>query len=287
MTEPRERFLTANGLRHHVIEWGASQDPAVVLCHGFLDVGFAFDGLGRRMAASGYRAVAFDFRGHGQTDWVGPGGYYHFPDYILDLHALLPQVAEGPVHLLGHSMGGTVACMVAGTVPERVRTLTLVEGLGPPSHPSEQTPDKFRSWLDSVDRARRRSPRVMADLDAALARMRMANPDLPDDLGRFLAEKATRPVDGGRAWRFDPLHRTTSPMPFRLEIFRSFLERIEAPVLAVAGGRGYRLEDEARRLALLRNARLVEIPDVGHMIHWMAPQTLADHLLSFLAAHPA
>ncbi|MFW6050805.1 MAG: alpha/beta fold hydrolase [Myxococcota bacterium] len=286
MTAPRERFVTANGLRHHVVEWGEGGGPPVVLCHGFLDVAFGFDAVARRLAAAGHRAIAFDFRGHGETDWVGPGGYYHFPDYTLDLHELLGQLADGPVHLVGHSMGGTVACMYAGTVPERVRTLTLVEGIGPPPFPLERTPERFRSWFEGVARARGREPRVMRGLDEALARMRIQNPDLPDDLGRFLAEKATRPVDGGgRAWRFDPLHRTTSPVPFRLEAFRAFLERIEAPVLAVAGERGYRLEDEQARLALLPGARLVEIPAVGHMIHWLAPDALAAHLRTFLAQH--
>ncbi|MFW6087666.1 MAG: alpha/beta fold hydrolase [Myxococcota bacterium] len=288
MAEPRERWARANGLHHHVIEWGQPDAPTVVLCHGFLDVGFSFDRVGRRLAEGGYRAVAFDFRGHGETDWVATGGYYHFPDYTLDLHELLPQVADGPVHLLGHSMGGTVACMYAGTVPERVRTLTLVEGLGPPAFPTDQTPDKFRTWFDTVKRARTREPRTMPDLDAAVARMRMQNPDLSAELGRFLASKATRPAEdgSGRLWRFDPLHRSTSPLPFRLDMFRTFLSRIEAPVLVLAGANGFRLEDEGQRLAWIGDARFVELPDVGHMIHWFAPDTLSDHLLGFLTNLP-
>lgn len=284
MTEPRERFVQANGLRHHVIEWGERGQATVVLCHGYLDIGFSFDAVGRRLADAGYRAVAFDFRGHGETDWVGPGGYYHFPDYVLDLHELIPQVAHGPVHLVGHSMGGTVASMYAGTVPDRLRTLTLVEGLGPPAFPLEQAPDKFRTWFSTVEKTRLRAPHVMADVDAALARMRIQNPGVPDDVGRFLAEKATRPADDGegRVWRFDPLHRSTSPLPFRRDMFRAFLERIEIPVLVVGGENGYRLEDEAERIGWLSNARSVEIADVGHMIHWFRPDALSDALLSFL-----
>lgn len=288
MIEPRERWVQANGLRHHVIEWGEPDAPAVVLCHGFLDVGFSFDRVGQRLAEAGHRAVAFDFRGHGETDWVGTGGYYHFPDYALDLHALLPQVTDGPVHLLGHSMGGTVACMYTGAVQDRVRTLTLVEGLGPPAFPMEQTPGKFRAWFDTVKRARTRTPRTMPDLNAAVTRMRMQNPDLPDELGRFLASKATRPAEDGSGlvWRFDPLHRSTSPLPFRLEMFQTFLSRIEAPVLVLAGENGFRLQDERERLGWIRDARFAEVPGVGHMIHWFAPDALADHLLGFLTDFP-
>lgn len=287
MNDPRERFVQANGLRHHVIEWGARGAPTVVLCHGFLDIGFSFDQVARRLAEARLRAVAFDFRGHGETDWVGAGGYYHFPDYVLDLHELIAHVTDGPVHLVGHSMGGTVACLFAGTMPDRVRTLTVVEGLGPPGYAVGQAPDKMHDWLQSVARSRAHPPRILADVDAALSRMRIQNPNLDNELGRFLATKATRPVDGepGRVWRFDPLHRTTSPVPFRPEMFRTFLERVTAPTLVVAGEKGYRLDDEQERLGWLRDARLVEIPDVGHMIHWFAPDALADQLAGFIQQH--
>jgi pimeloyl-ACP methyl ester carboxylesterase len=286
VTAPTERFVTANGLRHHVLEWDGGGDT-VVLLHGFLDLAWSFDSVARRLCEAGFRAVAFDFRGHGETDWVGPGGYYHFPDYVLDLSELLPTLADGPVHLLGHSMGGTVACMFAGTFPDRVRTLTLVEGIGPLAPTTqESTAERVRTWVRAVGRARARGTRPLASVDEALARMRLRTPDLPEGLGRFLADKGTRPADdgAGRLWRFDPLHRTPSPTTFRVEAFRPFLEAIEAPVLAVAGEHGYRLPDEDVRLAWLRGHRFVEVPAVGHMIHWLAPDALADALIPFLRA---
>jgi pimeloyl-ACP methyl ester carboxylesterase len=286
VTAPTKRFVTANGLRHHVLEWDGGGDT-VVLLHGFLDLAWSFEAVAQRLCAAGFRAVAFDFRGHGETDWVGPGGYYHFPDYVLDLTELLPALADGPVHLLGHSMGGTVACMFAGTFPDRVRTLTLVEGIGPLATTTEESAaERVRTWVRAVGRARARGARPLADVDEALARMRLRTPDLPEGLGRFLADKGTRPADdgAGRLWRFDPLHRTPSPTPFRVEAFRPFLEAIEAPVLAVAGEHGYRLPDEDERLAWLRGHRFVEVPAVGHMIHWLAPDALADALIPFLRA---
>jgi pimeloyl-ACP methyl ester carboxylesterase len=282
MMQPVERFVSSNGLRHHVLEWDGGGE-AVVLCHGFLDLAWSFDALAQRLCAAGHRVLAFDFRGHGETDWVGPGGYYHFVDYVLDLAGLLPALVDGPVHLLGHSMGGTVACLFAGTFPEQVRTLTLVEGIGPLAQ-DDDPPERVRTWVRAVDRIRSRAPRPLSGLDEAVQRMRLRTPDLPDALGRFLAEKGTRPADDGpgRVWRFDPLHRTPSPTPFRVDTFRGFLEGITAPVLAVAGEHGYRLPDEDDRLAWLRSRRFVEIPAVGHMIHWLAPDALADALLPFL-----
>ncbi len=291
MSEPAEQRVEANGLSHCVVVWepdarapsaGVAEPPTLVLCHGFLDQAYGFDRLARRLARAGVRCIAFDFRGHGRTDWVGAGGYYHFPDYVLDLDCLLTALELERVHLLGHSMGGTVAAMFAGARPERVATLVLAEGLGPPEPPLDDLPGRFRTFLDGVRRTapRRTSDRVMATVDEALARMRAWHPELDDELGRFLAEKATRAVPGGRAFCFDPLHRTTSPVPFRKELFCQFLRAIEAPTLVVVGERGMRLPDEDDRIACIAVAEREELAGVGHMVHWFA-----DERLSELIAH--
>jgi len=281
-----EHTVVAGGLRHHVLEWPADGET-VLLGHGFLDLGWSWKAVAERLQAAGYRCVAWDWRGFGETEHVGRGGYYHFPDYVRDLEDLVRWAApEGRVHLVGHSMGGTVATMYAGVRSDRLLTLTLVEGLGPPSFGFDRTPEKFRAWLRSLEKQQAREPRSFT-LRHALSRMRMQNPELPEELGLFLAEKSTAPnpteeLPEGRSWRFDRLHRTTSPMPFRVEVFAAFLKAIEVPTLVVGGEKGFRLSDEAERVAHLRDARLREIPEVGHMIHWLAPDALADAWLEFV-----
>ena len=275
--------MQANGLRHHVLVWNDGDRPTVVLCHGFLDLAWSFAEVAEALAAAGLRVVAFDWRGHGETQRVGAGGYYHFADYVLDLHELMPLLTAGEVHLVGHSMGGTASAYYAASHPKVPRSLTLVEGLGPPSHAGE-APDELIAWLESMDRFRSKAPRPLADLADAVRRMRVANPDLPADLAYRLAEKGTRPADPetegeGLMWRFDPLHRTTSPGVFDAATFRTFLARIECPTLVVSGARGFRTDDHAERVASLPDAREVEIPDVGHMIHQLAPEALAGVIL--------
>ncbi len=275
-----ERRLKVNGLSHHVITWNDEGSPTIVLCHGFLDLAWSFEPLAEHLAAAGLRVAAFDWRGHGETDHVGAGGYYHFPDYVLDLHELMPLLASGEVHVVGHSMGGTAAAMYAGTHPRVPRTLTLIEGLGPPAFTGEP-PDKMIAWLDSIDRQRRRAQQPMRDLADAVKRLRAQTPELPIELAYRLAERATMPAaEGGLVWRFDPLHRTTSPAPFSAEWFVAFLERIEAPTLIVSGSRGFRTEDHPARVSALKGAREIEIDDVGHRIHWLKPAALGDAILS-------
>jgi pimeloyl-ACP methyl ester carboxylesterase len=117
--------------------------------------------------------------------------------------------------------------------------------------------------------------------------MRVQNPDLPEDLGAFLISKSTEPVDGGIRWTFDPLHKTFSPRPFQAAPFEALLESIVTPTLVVAGERGLRLADEKTRVGKIRDHRFVEIPDVGHMIHWFEPQRLARELAGFFGDHDA
>ncbi len=188
----------------------------IVLVNGFLDRAWSWGWVAEILQGEGIRCVAWDWRGHGETERVGAGGYYHFPDYVRDLDELLPQLRheDAAPHLVGHSMGGTVATMFAGLRSDRLRSLVLVEGLGPPAHAFDQTPHQFTAWLDGVAKQRARTkPKTPMSLDQAVGRMRVQNPALTDEQGRFLADKSTRVEGEGRVWRFDPLHRTTSPMP--------------------------------------------------------------------------
>lgn len=283
MTEVSEDKLTANGLSHHVVRWG-DRPIDTVFCHGFLDIGWSFDAVARELVAAGHGVAAFDWRGHGQTEWAGPGGYYHFPDYVLDLDELLPQLSEEPLNLVGHSMGGSVCVMYAAARPESLRSLTLIEGIGPPEMEPRDPATRLRAWLDGVAKVRGKTRRPMEDDQAVLRRMRVQNPELTDELGLFLASKSARPVDGGVQWTFDPLHKTWSPRPFQAEPFGKLLETITAPTLIVAGERGLRLQDEQERMAKIAHHRFVELPDVGHMIHWFEPRALASELIPFFAA---
>ncbi len=282
--DPIERSLTANGLRHHVIAWNDAATTTLVCCHGFLDLAWSFAPFAERVAAAGLRVVAFDWRGHGETDHVGAGGYYHFADYVLDLHQLMPLLASGPMHLLGHSMGGTACSYYAATHPGVAKTLTLVEGLGPPDlagHPA----DKMRAWLDSMDRHVRKPRRPLEDLADAVKRLRAQNPDLDAELAYFLAEKGTvEDPEGELRWRFDPLHRTTSPGVFSADAFMDFLRRIDAPTLVVSGGRGFRTADHEARVGALPHAREETIEGVGHMLHQLAPDRLADVVLAHVGS---
>ncbi len=244
--------------------------------------------MAERLCAKGRAALAFDWRGHGRSEWIGAGGYYHFPDYLLDLDELLPRLHDGPVHLVGHSMGGVAATLYAAVRPERLRSLASIEGLGPEVVDVGDAPDRARQWLEAVDKVRSAPPRPIASRREAAQRMRLGNPELPPALLPELLEHALRPAPGGEGfrWHFDPLHRTPSPTPFRFDLFVAFVRRLQVPTLLVQGERGHHPPDEAARLDAFPEAwtRRRVVPEAGHMVHWQAPERLVEWLLEHAEA---
>jgi pimeloyl-ACP methyl ester carboxylesterase len=278
---PRDRWLVANGLRHHLLEWGEGA-PVVLLLHGFLEHAHVWDFVAPALAGAGFHACAPDFRGHGDSDRVGPGGYYHFADYAADLGSVV-RALGGRVALVGHSMGASAALLYAGTEPDRVTALVAVDGLGPPDTRPEAAPDRFAAWIEGLERAAERGRVAPAPADPA-ARLHERFPRFTPAVAAHLARHGTRDEDGRRVWKFDALHQTVSPQPYYVAQARAFWRRIGCPVLYVEGGESpLRLDpaDVADRLATLRAERIT-IPTAGHHPHLEEPARLATILIDFL-----
>lgn len=277
----RDLYLELRGLRHHVVEWGAG-DRTIVLLHGYLDHARVFDKLAARL--DGFRLLGVDLRGHGDTDRVGHGGAYHFADYALDVHGVIAALARPPVRLLGHSMGGAVACYLAGAFPELVARLCLIEGIGPPSSPFSEAAPQLRRFVETVEVAAQRPQKRFASVEAAAARVRERNPRITPDDALAFARHGTRPDGDAVVWKFDPLHHSRSATLFAEELFLPFLSRITAPVLVVEGSEGFLLDDEARARRLRAFSGPVEalrLEGVGHHVQLEAPDALAERLRSF------
>jgi pimeloyl-ACP methyl ester carboxylesterase len=287
--------VVVNGLEHRVLEWAPPEQPpalphaTALLIHGFMDGGATWDLVAPTLAAAGFRVLAPDLRGYGETARVGAGGYYHFLDYVFDVADLVDDViVPSPLYLVGHSMGGTVATLYAGTFPERVTKLALLEGLGPPDNGWEVGPLRARAWIEGVRATRRKGgERAMASRDDALRRLKGNHPNVDDAVLADRLRHLTRDVEAGVAWKHDPLHRTTSPMPFFAKLFTEFAKKITAPTLFVDGGPlGYHPPDEAERLAAIATVSRATLEGAGHMMHWTRPAPLAAALLAHWRGEP-
>ncbi|HEV8322336.1 MAG TPA: alpha/beta hydrolase [Myxococcota bacterium] len=293
--DPSSRTLSlGTGLRYHVLEWGAADaalDHTVVLLHGFLDFAWTWEETVAAALAGRFHLVAPDMRGHGDSDRVGAGGYYHFMDYLADLDEVIAQTARARLSLVGHSMGGSIAGYWAGTFPARLARLALLEGTGPPES-SETAPERVASWISGWRHARGRAPRRYADVAAAAAQLRRNDPLLGEALSLRLAERGTAPAGAGagaggeRVFKHDPLHVTTGPYGFRLDAAQEFWRRVTCPVLLVDGGESFFHHEPAeaeRRHACFADRRHAVLPGAGHMMQRHQPAALARLLAEFLS----
>ena len=117
----KRRSFHHDGLRFSYLD-GETDRPVLLLLHAHWMGASDFEDVAAALA-DGWRIVALDQRGHGETDH---GGAHSIQAYIGDVDALLDAAGiNGPIVLLGHSFGGMVANLYAAARPDRVRGLIL------------------------------------------------------------------------------------------------------------------------------------------------------------------
>lgn len=282
-------FLPVRGLRYHVRRWPGNADRRVVLLHGWMDVSASFQFLVDALRGD-WEVLAPDWRGYGLTEW-GRSDCYWFPDYLADLDALLDQLQPaGPVNLVGHSLGGNVACLYAGVRPARVRRLVNLEGFGMSATRPEQAPARYARWLDELRDAKGFRP--YASFAALADRLQKDNSRLTRERAEFLARHWGRETPEGRVeLRGDPAHKIVYPVLYRYEEARACWREVTAPVLWVDARESKSLArvglDEAQyaeRRAAFRSLRYATVEDAGHMLHHDQPEALASLIEDFLSA---
>ena len=298
----RALYASVRGWRYHLHAWGdpsmiRPDRPALLMCHGWMDVGASFqfvvDALAALEGPTRY-ILAPDWRGYGQT--LGPDtDHFWFPDYLGDLEALLQHPALGlpadmPLDLLGHSMGGNVVMMYAGIRPRRIRRLVNLEGFGMPASRPEQAPARFAQWLDAL--ATPQHLKSYASQAEVAQRLRQNNPRLTQPRADWLAPHwAAEQADGRWHLLSNPAHKRIGAQLYRVEEVLACWRNIQAPVLWMDGDltdisiwwqdRYTRDEFEQRLLHVPRLERH-RLSPAGHMVHHDQPEALAAQLKAFL-----
>jgi pimeloyl-ACP methyl ester carboxylesterase len=288
MSPPRHRIVDARGLSIHLLEWGEPAGEPIVLVHGFLDMAHSWLSLVVSLQSKTSEPlwiIAPDCRGHGDSGWVGAGGYYHFPDYVFDLDCVLRALGAARVKLVGHSMGGSISWLYAGAFPQRIVKLALIEGVGPAGMNFSDAPARMATWISEVHQRGRDHFRQYPSVEAGARQLRQTNPRLTEEAALDLARAGMKQTDSGKwLWKFDPLHRTAAPQPFYTAQALEFLSRIQCPVLTVEGQQSHqrgRTDTQQRYHAITQHQHAV-IDNAGHMVHQDNPEGLAEVMIAFL-----
>lgn len=275
-TKPRRRHIPVRGIDYAISEWGQEDAPLLVYLHGFADCGATFQFVVDEMIRD-WRIVAPDWRGFGETR-VDDETFW-FPDYLADLDRLLEHYSPGePVRLIGHSMGGNVAGLYAGVMPDRVRAFVNMEGFGLRDTDPNDAPERYREWLLKGRETLAATERDGYDTLSRAIRSR--NPSMSPAQAGFVARCwAAQTSDGSVRLRVQPAHKLPNPVLYRRAEAEACWRQVTAPVLLVAGRRSeFGSPDDLP----FPDSRTAWIEDSGHMLHFEQPAALARVIEEFL-----
>lgn len=127
MSSLEHRFVTANGIRHHVVEQVAQgKRPLVLLVHGFPEGWRSWRHQLAALSDAGYRAVAYDVRGYGQTDAPADVAAYAMRQLVSDAADLVEALGEERAVVVGHDWGASIAWHCALLRPDRFRAVAAL-----------------------------------------------------------------------------------------------------------------------------------------------------------------
>jgi pimeloyl-ACP methyl ester carboxylesterase len=286
----RSRFVDASGLGLAVHEWGEPDGAPVLFAHGGFDFARTYDLFAPLLAAEGWRVVAWDQRGHGDSEHAA---LYNWEADVRDGLTVLDTVTTEPLPVLGHSKGGGLMLQLADACPHRVRAVVNLDGL-PSRRRSPDVPDHERTrllagelagWLDHrrtlVGKARK--PGTIDELARRRARM---NPRLSREWLRYLVTAGARRDPDGWRWKIDPTMRFGGFGPWRPEWSMLRLVGLGMPFLGLLGmepeemGWGTQPADVQKYLPA--GAHFEAMQGVGHFLHIERPQEVAELVLDFL-----
>jgi pimeloyl-ACP methyl ester carboxylesterase len=287
----RRVTVDSTGVAIAAYEWGDPDDPPILLTHGGFDFAATFDLLAPLLADAGWRVVAWDQRGHGDSEHAA---LYSWDADVRDAAAVMDAIGPDPMPVLGHSKGGGLMLQLAEVAPWRVTRLVNLDGVpsrrsAPDIADHERTrmvADGLASWLDH----RRRSHELTRNpgtLDELATRRRSMNPRLSHEWLRYLASIGAKPDRDGWRWKIDPALRMGGFGPFRPEWSLYRLPALSVPLLGVLGTveepMGWATRAADVESFLPHDARIVELDDTGHFLHVERPREIAELVLEFLS----
>jgi pimeloyl-ACP methyl ester carboxylesterase len=288
----RHYRLDAGGLHLAVHEWGDAAAPPLFLVHGGFDFARTYSVFAPLLAAAGWRVVAWDQRGHGDSDYAA---LYSWDGDLRDAMAVMDSVTDRPAPVVGHSKGGAMMIQLADAEPFRFSHLVNLDGIPykrrlPDVSEHERTrmmASDISAWLDhrrsTADAARK--PGTLDELAARRGRM---NPRLPFEWLRYLVSVGAFESADGWRWKIDPSMRFGGFGPWRPEWTINRLPGLPMPFLGVLGREqeemGWGTLPHHVMPYLPEGGRCEVLDDVGHFVHIERPEQVSAMVLDFLGA---
>ena len=269
------------GLMVRGLEAGTPDGLPVLALHGWLDNAASFTPLCSCLPA-GIRLIALDLPGHGHSDHLPIAGSYHFIDWVTVVIEVADALGLEQFSLMGHSMGAGISTLVAGTFPERIRSVVFLEGLGPMAGRVADGPEDLREHILQGQRIRAKRMGVYPDKGAAVEMLKAAT-GMERSSASTLVERGLKEVEGGFFWRSDPRMRQRSALRLTEEQVLQYLNRITAPSILIQATDGFPFDGGGmlKRKDTIPELVVQEI-EGHHHVHMEKPEEIMKHIASYL-----
>ncbi len=272
---PMHIWIGSDGVKIAGDTWGNPKGPLVILQHGGGQTRHAWKQAGETLGKAGYHAVAFDARGHGDSDWAGEGNY-GADKMVEDLRLVSIALNSSNPILVGASMGAGTSLIAIGENKLKASALVMVD-MAPRIEPEgqakiqafmNQKPDGFDTLQEVADaianyQPHRKRPRT---LDGLAKNVRLA-------------------PNGKYVWHWDPARRLNRPeqADYR-ERLRIAADNLTLPVLLVRGGLSDVLSEEGAKSFLMQcpHAEYVNVSNAAHMVAGDRNDIFAKSAVKFL-----
>lgn len=272
---PRHYFSGYDGISLAADSWGDPDGPLVLLQHGGGQTRHAWKGAGQTLGSVGYHAVAFDARGHGDSEWA-TDGVYGMDVMVKDLQCAIKAFGGKRPVLVGASMGGGTSLVALGEEHVDATALVLVdiapkiesEGVAKIQAFMSQKPEGFKSLEEVAEAIGSYQPHREApkNLDGLAKNVRLAD-------------------DGMYRWHWDPQFRSMRrDATHRQDRQIACARNLSLPALLVRGGLSDVLSEAGAQhfLQLCPHSEYVNVTDASHMVAGDRNDVFAEAVIEFL-----
>lgn len=245
---PIEKSFEINGLEIAVKIYGNKSPQAmpVLALHGWMDNAATFDLLAPKL--KGIQLIAMDFPGHGLSSHRDDGAEYYIWSYIDEVVGLADSLGLDKFSLLGHSMGGAVACLISGLYPERIEKMALLDAIGPVTTPATKTLEQMRKALKQKRLFKKNAKNHYATQDLAI--QARAKKGLTMVSAAVLASRGLSQSEKGYYWRNDKRLSRGNPMSMTEEQVDAFFKEITCPTCLIASSESWEDRREQYRVRI-------------------------------------
>jgi pimeloyl-ACP methyl ester carboxylesterase len=270
---PQDRYVQANGMRLHYLDWGNPTQPRLLLLHGGAQSAHSWDFFALAMRDH-FHIVALDQRGHGDSDW-SEAGEYDTPFYVADIQAFTEAIGYDTFVLVGLSMGGRNAYSFAAAYPNKAQRLIVID-VGPDVQAEGQR--HIREFLEGTE--------TFESFDWLVERVQRFNPRRPEaQIRGSLINNLKQLPDGRWTWKHDRRRGIRRDRGGEMNAAAwADLANVQAPTLIVRGAESNILSQQTamKMQQTISDSRLVEVPKAGHLVQGDNPLGFEHVVRQFL-----